>query len=205
MEKKIYRLNNQISFRKCFLCEEKQKVYGDCTNFIINSEEWVRYYECCQDGIHYHCTEHPEIELEKLESDEYYGEITLTCPRCKNEIPIGSYAELRKMCLRALNRELFKDAKLIRLDDWYTPEIKEKLKGLPSDYWITTDVKTDKDGDTIIVLYIGNKNEKSKAQFFIKPEKCQLSNDHKDTDPSKLISKIEVTLKRSKLTHSYDD
>lgn len=26
-----------------------------------------------------------------------------------------------------------------------------------SGYWITTDVKTDKDGDTIIVVYVGHK------------------------------------------------
>ena len=68
-----------------------------------------------------------------------------------------------------LNIPEFKNAKLVRLDDWYVHEIKEKAKN-ESGYWITTDVKTDKDGDTIIVVYVGHKDSSEKAQFFIKPE-----------------------------------
>lgn len=69
-----------------------------------------------------------------------------------------------------LNIPEFKDAKLVRLDDWYVHEIKEKVKE-ESGYWITTNVKTDRDGDTIIVLYVGHKDSNEKVQFFIKPEK----------------------------------
>lgn len=60
-----------------------------------------------------------------------------------------------------LNIELFKDAKLIRIDDWYIPEVKEKIKPNP-DYWITTNVKTHKDGNTIVVRYIGYNGSKEK-------------------------------------------
>lgn len=102
-----------------------------------------------------------------------------------------------------LNMEKFKGAKLIRLDDWYVPEIKSK-ETLQSDYFITTDVKTDRDGDTIVVMYIGHKGDKEKAQFFIKPEKCQLTSDHKDLDPSKILSKIEVTLKNRTISQDFD-
>lgn len=91
----------------------------------------------------------------------------------------------------------------MRLDDYYIPEIKKKEE-INSDYWMTTDVKKDKDGDTIIVLYIGNKNTKEKSQFFIKPEKSQLTSDHKDLDPATILSKIEVTLKDRKLTHEFN-
>ena len=65
--------------------------------------------------------------------------------------------------------EIFKDTTLIRLDDWYVPEIKSKVK-TESEYWITTNVKKAKDGDTIIVLYVGHKGESEKVQYFIKPE-----------------------------------
>ena len=99
--------------------------------------------------------------------------------------------------------EKFKDAKLIRLDDWYVPEVKERIDA-PSDYWIRTDVKTDRDGDTVVVLYIGHKGEKEKTQFFIKPEKLQLASDHKDLDPAKVLSKIEVTLRDRTLTQMFD-
>ena len=66
-------------------------------------------------------------------------------------------------------------------------------------------VKTDKDGDTIIVVYIGHKDSSEKAQFFIKPEKGQLTSDHKDMDPAKILSKIEVKFKGRTLTQEYND
>ena len=72
-------------------------------------------------------------------------------------------------------------------------------------YWINTDVKTDKDGDTIIVLYIGHKDTKEKVQYFIKPEKGQLTSDHKDMDPAKILSKIEVRIKGRTLTQEFND
>jgi hypothetical protein len=148
-----------------------------------------------------HCTDHPEIELD---IDTQYGEVALICPKCHKRIEVDSLKSIYSRCQKLLNIELFKDAKLIRLDDWYIPEIKDKIK-LDSDYWITTNVKTDKDGNTIVVLYVGYKGSKEKVQFFIKPEKGQLSSDHKDLDPAKILSKIEVTLKNRTLTQEYKD
>ena len=81
-------------------------------------------------------------------------------------------------------------------------EIKEKVKPTP-DYRLTTNIKTDKDGDTIVVLYVSYVGTGDKVQYFIKPEKGQLTSDHKDLDPAKIISKIEVTLKDRTLTQTY--
>lgn len=139
-----------------------------------------------------------------MDLKEEYGELFLVCPKCKNRTVIKNLKEVYSRCQKLLNIEIFKDAKLIRLDDWYIPEIKDKLK-LDSDYWITTNVKTDKDGDTIVVLYIGHKGSGDKVQFFIKPEKGQLSCDHKDLDPAKILSKIEVKLKNRILTQEYKE
>lgn len=197
----IYRLNDDISFRKCSLSDGGEICFGDCTNFTTVERDWKTYYECKQNGVHLHCTKHPAIELE-LNTDGYSS--FLMCPKCKKEIECPNYQVIIRQCLRMLNMEKFKDAKLIRLDDWYIPEIKSK-ETLPSDYFITTDVKTDKDGDTIVVMYIGHKGDKEKVQFFIKPEKCQLTSDHKDLDPSKILSKIEVTLKNRTITQAYDE
>lgn len=129
----------------------------------------------------------------------------MICPRCDNPVSINNFEKLLQDCLKLLNVPKFKNAKLIRLDDWYVPEVKEKIEDERiSDYWIKADVKTDRDGDTIIVLYVGNKHFKNKSQFFIKPEKLQLTSDHKDMDPASIISKIEVTLKDRKLKQEYD-
>lgn len=200
-DKIIYRLNENISFRKCSLFGEMKVSYGDCTNFHTRNEQWKKYYCCNQDGLHFHCTKHPEIELVQAFDD--VGNLYFRCKRCNSEIEIEDKHLLYSECLRMLNIPEFKSAKLIRLDEWYVPEIKEKKK-LESGYWIKTEVKTDKDGDTIIVVYVGHKDSDQKTQFFIKPEKNQLSNDHKDMDPAKILSKIEVTFKDRKLIQEYE-
>lgn len=201
-EKIIYRLNDRISFRKCSLAEGMKESYGDCTNFYSQEKNWTNYYCCYQDGIHLHCTKHPEIELTRRSNgigSVYY------CPKCGDTdlIEVDDERKLRSDCLKMLNISEFKGAKLIRLDDWYVHEVSEKKKD-ESGYWITTDVKTDKDGDTMIVIYVGHNDSKEKAQFFIKPEKGQLTSDHKDMDPAKVLSKIEVVFKNRKLLHEYD-
>jgi len=200
-KKKIYRLNDDISFRQCTLFSGELSTHGDCTNFGDAERNWKTYFFCNQRGIHLHCTKHPEIELDV--SNEY-RHVTLSCPRCKNEIEIDNFDDLIMKCLKMLNIEKFKGAKLIRLDDWYVPEVKHKEK-VKSKYWVEADVKTDKDGDTIIVLYVGHSDSKEKAQFFIKPEKLQLASDHKDMDPAKILSKIEITLKDRTLMQQYDE
>lgn len=198
-DKIIYRLDDEISFRKCSLFDEYSTDHGDCTNFHTKEVHFHDHYFCNQEGIHFHCTKHPEIELEYESS---FDSTVLTCPKCRNQIEIESFKSLISRCLRVLNREIFKDATLIRLDDWYTPEIKEKVKPTP-DYRLTTNIKTDKDGDTIVVLYVSYVGTGDKVQYFIKPEKGQLTSDHKDLDPAKIISKIEVTLKDRTLTQTY--
>ncbi len=199
-EKKIYRINDDISFRQCTLFHENSRIHGDCTNFDEIEENWKKYYSCNQNGIHFHCTKHPEIEFD---IDRSGGAPIFKCPKCNKEIEIVSLGQLINQSLRMLNIEEFKGAKLIRLDDWYVPEVKKKDK-IASEYWITTEVKTDKDGDTIIILYIGHEGSKDKTQLFIKPEKCQLTSDHKDLDPAKILSKIEITLKDRTLSQKYE-
>lgn len=116
-DKIIYRLDDEISFRKCSLFDECSTDHGDCTNFYTKEVHFKDHYFCNQEGIHFHCTKHPEIELEyDLSSDS----TVLTCPKCRNQIEIGSTRTLISRCLRVLNREIFKDATLVRLDDWYT-------------------------------------------------------------------------------------
>lgn len=201
-EKIIYRLDDKISFRKCSLADGYGISFGDCTNSSTREENWKTYYCCNQDGIHYHCTQHPEIELER--PSERHGRIVYSCPKCGNIVEIDNPDELKSKCLRMLNIPEFKNAKLIRLDDWYVPEIKEKKK-TESGYWIHTDVKTDKDGDTIIIVYVGHKDSNEKVQYFIKPEKGQVTSDHKDLDPTKILSKIEVKFKGKKITQDYTE
>lgn len=198
----IYRYNDEISFRTCSLFDSNKTTYGDCTAFQEKEEHFKTYFYCRQYGIHFHCTKHPNIEFEQKRDD--IGEIYLKCPQCNNLIQVENIQKLVEDCLKLLNIEKFKNAKLIRLDDWYIPEVKAEVKDI-SNYWIKVNVKTDKDNDTIIVLYVGKKDSNEKTQFFIKPEKLGLTSDYKDLDPATILSKIEVTLKDRTLKQEYDN
>lgn len=198
-EKRIYIYNDDISFRQCDLFDESNNlIHGDCTNFIPKEENWKTHYYCNQYGIHLQCTKHPEIEL-NIDSNYSY----LSCPKCDNKIKIDNLDQFLKECLKKINYFTLRDAKLIRIDDWYFPEVKEK-KEIGSDYWISINVKQDKDHKTIIVVYVGKKGSTDKAQFFIKPEKLNLSSDYNDLDPATILSKIEVTLKDRVIEQRYE-
>ena len=192
--------NDKICFRQCSLANAVNSLtYGNCTNFYEKEENWKRHYYCCQNGIHLHCIKHQEQELKYDRSRSY-----LLCPICNEEIEVDDIDEIYKDCLKILNIPILKSAELIRIDDWYVPEIKKKTK-LDTNYWLETDVKHDKQNNTVIVLYVGKKDSSEKVQYFIKPEKCQLSHDHNDLDPATILSKIEVTLKDRIISEVYDE
>ena len=145
---------------------------------------------------------------------QYVGRFrtALECPLCERDSDYKAFVIdyeveiLKDKALALLDQRELAKAKLVRLDDFYVPEIKTKetVKEKESDYFITTEVKTDIDDDTIIVVYIGKKGDKKKTQFFIKPEKLQLSHDYKDLDPACVLSKIELTLKNRTITEDYE-
>lgn len=49
-EKTLYRLNDDISFRKCSLFDDDQLTFGDCTNFHTVERNWRTYY-CCNQSV----------------------------------------------------------------------------------------------------------------------------------------------------------
>lgn len=145
---------------------------------------------------------------------QYVGRFrtALEYPLCERDSGYKAYTIdydvgiLEEKALALLDQRELSKAKLIRLDDFYVSELKKKesLKGKDSDYFIETEIKTDVVGDTIVVLYVGKKGDKGKTQFFVKPEKLQLSHDFKDQDPSKVLAKIELTLPDRTISQEYD-
>lgn len=201
-EHEIYSYDDNISFRECTLSNNYSEFEtGNCTNYEYVDVISDRFLHCKQQGIHFHCTKHPNIELDILKG---FNGTYFKCPKCQKEFKVNDLPQLIQDCRKKLNIKEFESAKLIRLDDWYTHEKSEKIDMGDSEYWITSDIKKDKDGDTLIVLYIGKKNTTEKCQFFIKPEKLQLTSDHKDLDPATILSKIEVTLRDRTITQEYD-
>jgi hypothetical protein len=207
-DKKIYKLNNDLLFR---LCE-----FDDCTN---TNEHWGDHIKKCsvlesminncfhEGDIHFHCAEHREIELSLQDKQNGPRSMKLTCAICSLREDYQPPSSLQRLNLQYISTfkqqskallasNTFKGAKLIRLDDYYTPELSAKVKTEEtSNYWVSYDVKENKQGQPILVLYLGNKKDGSKCQFFIEPETNKLSHDHKDTNPLSVLARIEVQFK----------
>ena len=104
-EKLIYRLDDNISFRKCSLFGGGSLTRGNCTCFHQEEVKWKNHYFCNCEGIHLHCTKHPEIEFE-IRYDDYSG-THLFCPKCNAEIEIDNFNVIINKCLRMLNNFIF--------------------------------------------------------------------------------------------------
>lgn len=213
-EKRIYKLSDDICFRFCEFSEcniqEKHWSGHDPLDCLDNPEH------CRHAGdMHFHCPIHLEMELITQPTDNYHN--NYICPICSNDPkckPISSLNEvseyeieiIKQKAQSFLNSKNFKNAKLIRLDDYYVPEISKKdLMKKKSKYWASCDVKTTKSGEPLLILYVGNREDKSKAQFFIEPESKKLSHDHKDSDPLSIISRIEVKFKEGSIELKAND
>ena len=64
--KVIYRLDDEISFRKCSLFDGCSTDHGDCTNFHKKEIHFSDTYFCNQEGIHFHCTKLFEAMYDEL-------------------------------------------------------------------------------------------------------------------------------------------
>ena len=202
-EKQIYQLSDGVCFR---LCEP-----NDCTD---KQAHWSGHggtlcsLNCSHEGrIHLHCCFHRDIELVKMIDPIAKTTITYICTACENTPGRSSPTALRQLSYSnadtikqkakaLLNSKKFKGARFIRLDDYYVPELSGKdLIEKDSKYWASYDVKKTKTGNPLLILYVGSKENGSKAQFFIEPESKKLSHDHKDSDPLSIIARIEVEFK----------
>lgn len=213
-EKKIYKLNDDICFRICTFedCTNKNTHWSDHIKRCIDDLGDVKW-SCMHEGdVHLHCVMQTEIELALFDrADGRPRSIKLVCPICSlqedyqppsslQRLDMGRIWTLKQQARSLLNSSLFKNAKLIRLDDYYTPEVSEKsLATKDSKYWMSYDVKETKDGKSLLILYLGKRDDGSKVQFFIEPESQKLSHDHKDTEPISVISRIEVQFKEGKI------
>jgi len=192
------------------MTEEENVLYkfDDALLFRLHKKNIVRF----------HCAKHSEIEL-VTDPDPF--KTALHCVKCgivkeaNGRTGEFTYDFWRHQAKSLLNAPKFEGAKIIRLDDYYVPELKIEIKGskstitnkseLPSDYKVVCDIKKDKDGDTLIMLQVFKKGSGKGAQFFIKPEKAQLTSDHNNPDPKDMISDIQVTLRDRILTQDYTD
>ncbi len=189
-------------------------IYSDHLYFIVQEPTWPDTNNMIDErNVTFICHKHG-TPLVVEDTDFKNRGFELVCPLCEQDydyepmsFPNQKYGVLQRKALASLDRIDFKNAKFIRVNEFYTPEIKKfnVLKKSDTPYSIKADVKTDANGDTIVILYLGYKGDKKKTQLFIKPEKLQLSHDFKDMDPAAILAKVELTLRDRTITQNYDN
>ncbi len=212
----VYALSSTLAFRDCSKtghCTSKRyasdqvnelnaRGYENVVGYIDTDIREMGSY-CTQEDIHWQCAKHPAREYVK-ENGRYI------CAECAdiNKKSKKSYTGIlfdeelmRKKAKASMNITYLQKFNLVRLDDVYVTEVKDKVK-LESDYGITSTVKTDKDGDTEVMLLVGKKGH-AKSQIFIKPEKGQLTTDHNDTDMMEYIAEIKVRFADREISHKF--
>lgn len=202
---------------------------GNCCNPISRQENWlaggkITYY-CGNSGIHFHCQKHLNVRLyrkniEQPSGDHFEGyELNTTsetwwCDRCATEDKDyhGHVFDEKEHTRRArafAASDEYKNAKVTRIDDQLV-QIEFKKAKTPkgqSDYYSAWgNIETDKDGNPQLNLYIALKSMGGKkVHYFIEPELSRLREEVRglDINPEEIISKIEVTTRRAKISKGY--
>lgn len=204
-EKRIYKFNDWLLFRICS--------FEDCTKRKVH---WGEHIKCepfallpCNHvgSVHFHCVRHKEVELAIENRMNGPRSLSLICAICASNgdnrtdtrlerLTLADITTLQEQALALSNSEKFKNAQLVRLDDYYMPELSGKdLASKESKYWLSYNVKENRYGQPILILYLGDRKDHSKIQFFVEPETKKLSHDHTNDTPLSVIAKIEVEFK----------
>lgn len=136
-------------------------------------------------------------ELTYEDSFDPYKDYYAECPKCKNKIllekPIWEIAEDAMKVIKSID---LKNTKIINLDDEYF--VLNSAKTKDEDYWIRTTVNENKNGETQVMILVGSLKDKNKAQLFLNIDNEKLGFDQNDTNPLKILAKVEATFKNSK-------
>lgn len=189
--------------------------YNDNLYFIVNEPlnlDWTSNTD--KRTVDFLCSIHQDTKLVMVENiKRSFPGFKLNCPLCEQNDdyqPLNfnrqKYEDLQKKALSLVDRKDLRNAKLVRLDDVYVPELKtDNMLKEDSDYFVKANIKTTVKGDTIAIIYIGYKGNKDKVQFFIKPERKEITHDFKDLDPAKILAKLELTLNDRTITQNYNN
>ncbi len=220
-EPKVYQfMDDTPAFSVCELNGDTHP--GDCCNPISRQENWDNggkmLYYCGDSGIHFHCHKHVNIPLYRKtmtnEFDEAYE--AWWCDKCCAED--GDYSgykfnedEHRRRARAFVASEEYKNTQVTRIDDQLV-QIEFKKAKLPkgaSDYYSAWgNIETDKNGNPQLNLYVALKSMSGKkAHYFIEPELGRLREEVRglDINPGEIISKIEITMQKSKISKDYEN
>jgi len=118
--------------------------------------------------------------------------IKLSCDEGHEFVLARNFGREESYVLDRLDALVFEKATYIYLDDIAIPVAKDELKDKDSPIWVRAKVTESKSGLRLIV-WAGDRSEKSKTQLFVEPEIARLSFDQNDDHPTQVFAKVEAT------------
>jgi hypothetical protein len=124
-----------------------------------------------------------------------YSSHRLQCAECDSFYTLPRLIiEERKYILNKLDSKLFKQMKVLNLDDEAVPIAESKASSKDGNFFVTAILTESKVGQRLVV-YAGEKGRKEKTQVFVEPDIKRLAFDQNDIHPSEVFVKLEATFR----------
>lgn len=116
----------------------------------------------------------------------------LDCAEGPHKFPLKrTYEDEKQYVLDRIDSIVFRNMKILNLDDEAVPISKERLTSKNKKYFVTGQLMESKRG-LQLVLYAGEKGKSEKTQIFVEPSIKKLSFDQNNLHPSEVFTKIEA-------------
>ncbi|AHB42448.1 hypothetical protein RAAC3_TM7C00001G0602 [Candidatus Saccharibacteria bacterium RAAC3_TM7_1] len=157
-----------------------------------------------------HCPTHQGIQLDILSNDgrpvdqarmKYILSSTrFVCPMDNKMFSIeNDYFTLRRRVIAITKSEAYKDAKIIDIDNIYTPILRVAPKPKDDRYSVQVEIDETPNGKKLVIYAIDRKNPDEKTQIFIDPQFDKISFDGRgDLHPNMIFSKVIAYFKDEK-------
>ena len=129
----------------------------------------------------------------------YYA-TSLRCEDCQTPHVIPRPWEREKQyVLDRIDANIFKDMKVLNLDDEAIPLAETKIKSKDGKFFVVANLNESKTGKRLVV-YAGESGKPNKTQIFVEPDIKRLSFDQKDLHPTDVFTKLEATFSDKTIT-----
>jgi|GEM_PF-1622829 len=175
---------------------------NDSPIYRIDGINWSTHYKSVpfEDPVFIctpYCTKDSfELDLHELNGSE------LSCPKCTKKFTIPrTYKNERNFVEKTVKAEKVRKRKVLNLDEQLIPIAEIKIKD-DSDFFVTGRFM-ELGARKQLVVYVGEKGKKQKAELIADLTNRKLSFDHNDMDPREIFAVIEMTFddgSKSKIT-----
>lgn len=125
-----------------------------------------------------------------------YGKFNYRCIQCDFKITFDKDIDRKgEDFLHVFESLKYKNAEIINIDGELIKVQKELKKD--DNYWVEAKLSKNKKGETQLMVLVGSKLQKDKAQLFVDPSNKRLSFDQNNIHPTKILTKVIAIFKSS--------